>query len=154
MEFTDIKNFSRNLVRETQQIRFYDGQFFLLATTNIFHERQHAYLGPYSSLSSICERISASFNDHYPLNRQLLGKGMDNCEIEVHFRRWQTFLSSLYRPHQLWWPPNLSNGYQGLLYWEYMSRNVKQTSQVSLLSSLIMFQAITKIFLSYAWLVV
>jgi len=111
------KKFFRNLVLETQQIGFYDGQFFLLATTNIFRERQHAYLVPYASLSSIRESISASFNDHYPLNRQLLDKGLDNCEIEVYSRRWQKFLSSLCRPHQLRWPPNLSNGYQGLLYW-------------------------------------
>jgi hypothetical protein len=114
VEFTDIKIFSRHFVRETQQIGFYDGQFFLLATTNIFHERQHAYLGPYIYLPSIRERISASFNDHYPLSRQLLGKGLDNCEIEVYFRRWQKFLSSVYRPHQLWWPPNISNGYQSI----------------------------------------
>lgn len=36
VEFTDIKNFSLNLVRETQKIGFYADQFFLLGTTNIF----------------------------------------------------------------------------------------------------------------------
>lgn len=50
VELTDIKKVSRNLVRETQQIGFYDSQFFLLATTNISRETQHVYLVPYISL--------------------------------------------------------------------------------------------------------